>query len=346
MCCCRKRISYAIDWMIYWYLTRNDRKREKKVARLNKVTGIKNPILFRLIVTKSGVVNDMIRESRLAIRKKNTGDEPIYAEITQDVGEANRFSTELEERVRSNGHHRMGERAAHAAAAALAVQAAVQTTFACDKTLFLSSNGKICDLHVCKDVNMYSMSIATGSNICFKTVDGEKLEIKMGDAKHVTRYQAEYFSCDYKLSVTKTWRCKQLNSDCWNNGKCYDGYEHPDIQVTNTRKYPAGYGCNTDTLGCDDWCPMGTSCTWYRWQLEPVLNDCHKVYRKVSEIWQVSIYVKYTLASKETESLHNFYVVRCNFRNYNFFHRICNENSIPEYLALKRMIFHGNRSKI
>lgn len=95
----------------------------------------------------------------MELRKIVSGHEPIYMEICQKEEEANRFSYELEKRVINNKHHKLGENAAKALVTGLAIQSAVNTVYACDKTLFLLSNGKVCDGNECTNVNMYSIPI-------------------------------------------------------------------------------------------------------------------------------------------------------------------------------------------
>lgn len=290
----------------HYFLTRNDRARAIRVKKLNTATGTRNNILFRLLITQDGELNDMIMKSRMALRKEITGDEPIYEEICQKPYEANKFSRDLEEKIRGNPHHRMGYNAAKAAVITTLVLAASAPTqtYACDTTLYLSSNGKVCDIKGCQDTNAYSMQIQTGSKLCFNTADGERLEVKIKDSKSVTRYQASYYACSYEITTDSYWECKSPASWCWNQGTCKDGSSHSELNKTvmanNKRSdlYPHGYGCHSDTIGCDTMCWHETSCTWYRWEVHPKDRACHKVYQKTSEVWQTSVFVSYKGLSK------------------------------------------------
>lgn len=54
----------------------------------------------------------------------------------------------------------------------------------------------------------------------------------------------------------------------------------------------SGYGCTTDNMGCDEWCFMKTSCTWYKWDVfSKGLRG--KVYEKTSEIREVVLKIDY-----------------------------------------------------
>lgn len=225
----KEHFNKLIVKAVWYFLTKNDRSRARKVRKLNKMTGTSHPIFFRLITTRSDMLNNMIMESRLSLRKEITGDEPIYAEICQGEQEANKFSKDLEMKVINNGHHKMGERAARALVTGLVLSTAAGQVYACDKTLFLSSNGKICDNTECHNINMYSMHIQTGSNICFNTAEGEKLEMRIKDGKTVTRYQAIYYACSFKVETQTTYECKQISGNCWNGGTCRLGYRHPSF---------------------------------------------------------------------------------------------------------------------
>ncbi|XP_045778130.1 uncharacterized protein LOC123876046 [Maniola jurtina] len=235
----------------------------------------------------------MIMESRLRLRKEITGDEPIYAEICQDEKEANRFSNDLEKRVIDGLNRRLGNSsgAAQALVAGLAIQSSVMSTYACDKTLFLSSSGKVCDTNDCTKLHMYSMPIQTGSTICFNTMDGDKIEMRIKDSKAVTRYHSAYYACSYKVITETRYECKKMNGACWNGGKCRKGYKHSAF--SEEKVYPHAYGCISDTVGCDTWCWHQTSCTWFKWVMMPITEKCYKVYNKMSEIWQTSIFIKY-----------------------------------------------------
>ncbi|QXL90807.1 glycoprotein [Pectinophora gossypiella virus 2] len=289
--CLKKKINNTFLYIIFWLLTRNDRKRASKVKKLNKITGSRNTILFRSIITKSDQLNTMIMENRLKIRKEVTGDEPIYQEICQDEKDANRFSYELEKRVTNNPHHQRGVSLSGILSVGLLASTMVQPTYACDKTLYLATGGKICDDKTCTVINMYSIPIQTGSNVCFKTINGDKLEIKITNSKDVTRYQSSYYACSYKMLTTSAYECKSVNGNCWNNGMCQTGRAYPSLKLNSS--FPHGYGCMSDTVGCDTWCWHQTSCTWYRWELVPHLQRCFKVYSTVSNIWQTSVIIKY-----------------------------------------------------
>lgn len=65
----------------------------------------------------------------------------------------------------------------------------------------------------------------------------------------------------------------------------------------------SGHGCATDNLGCDDWCFMKTSCTWFKWDVFSK-GLIGKVYEKTSEIWEVVLKIDY----KNTTAKHRINV--------------------------------------
>lgn len=199
------------------------------------------------------------------------------------------YNDELERRVRTSSNSRIGQAAALVAAGALMSSPAM--VYTCDKTLSLTTNGNICDDHRCVDVNMYSMPIQTGSTICFNTIEGEKVEIVVKDSKLVTRYQAMYYACDFDVKTIDTYECKGATGNCWNGGMCKAGVAHPLLKENST--YPTGYGCISESVGCDTWCWHQVACTWYRWVAAPIADRCHITYSKTSEIWQTGIFIRY-----------------------------------------------------
>lgn len=75
MLTCKTKLNSFFLKTVWYFLTINDQSRQKRIMEQNKITGVKNNILFRTIVTSSDELINMIRESRLQIKKEVTGDE-------------------------------------------------------------------------------------------------------------------------------------------------------------------------------------------------------------------------------------------------------------------------------
>lgn len=69
--------------IVFWVLTRDDRKRYLMVKRLNKITGTMNAIILRKTTTANEELNEMIKDYRLKLRAEVTGDEPEYEEVVR-----------------------------------------------------------------------------------------------------------------------------------------------------------------------------------------------------------------------------------------------------------------------
>lgn len=115
--------------------------------------------------------------------------------------------------------------------------------------------------------------------------------MRIEDSKTVTMYQASYYACSYSVKTETTFECKNIAGNCWNKGTCVQGSRHSSFSYEVL--YPHGYGCQSDTIGCDTRCWHQISCVWYRWIMFPIEDKCYKVYHKVSEIWQTSIFTTY-----------------------------------------------------
>lgn len=166
--------------------------------------------------------------------------------------------------------------------------------FGCDNTLYIRSDGKVCDSMGCVETSMYELPLMTGSVVCFRDTTGELLKFKIAKATIRTRYNHIYYTSDYNLIVQSHSRCKGAG-ECWSKGCMLSGM-HDELKKTKNMTI-TGYGCGTNTLGCDTWCAMRTSCTWWKWGIESV-GDYASVYERTSEIWEVSLLVTYHNVSK------------------------------------------------
>ncbi|QBK47218.1 glycoprotein precursor [Anopheles triannulatus orthophasmavirus] len=172
---------------------------------------------------------------------------------------------------------------------AVAMMALLVVCDACDNTLFVQSNGKICDSNGCIDSSMYDIPLLTGSVICFKDYKSDIMKIKIEDAKIRTRYNLVYHTSEYIISADSKSNCKG-SGDCWNKG-CDRNSVNPEL-VKLRNGTIVGYGCESNSLGCDDWCFHKTSCTWYKWSILTI-GDLANVYEKSAELWEVTIAIHY-----------------------------------------------------
>lgn len=63
---------------------------------------------------------------------------------------------------------------------------------ACDNTLFLNTQGKICDSINCHDISTYLINILDGQVICFRTIDNELVTFEIKETLTRTRYRSVY----------------------------------------------------------------------------------------------------------------------------------------------------------
>lgn len=317
--CFRKRLGYIANRMILHFITRDDRRRAGKVKTLNKITGMMNPIRFKAMITSSKDINKMIMEQRMRLRKELTGDEPIYDKICiKDVVSDAEYLKVLERKVTDSPHYILGRpkmplplsdearvvtysirRPAFSKyTTTIMVMCMVSLVSCCDKTLYLSTQGKVCDEASCVEISTYQFSIKNGQAVCFNTPEGKTLKVHLRNTNIIIRYQASYYTCDYKLTKKSTYSCKAAWGDCYNGGTCYQGYAHSALKEDTDN--PHGYGCTDGVIGCDVHCTAQVSCTWYRWELIANMDRCYKVYNKISEIWETDVVIDYDGMRKVT----------------------------------------------
>nr|WCJ14326.1 MAG: glycoprotein [Aedes japonicus bunyavirus 2] len=161
---------------------------------------------------------------------------------------------------------------------------------ACDNTLYISSSGSVCDGYGCQSTSTYDMTLESGSTLCFRDNVGDLMTIRLKSSKMVIRSSLMYYATDYVTSVNQIWECKGAGR-CW-NGACDRTSEHPALSRNISGLEIQGYGCGTNTLGCDVWCWHQTSCTFYRWSMTQTGN-LFPVYRTISRMWSVDIELTY-----------------------------------------------------
>lgn len=181
--------------------------------------------------------------------------------------------------------------------------ATLPVTKACDNTLYVFSQGKICDETRCITSAMYNLALSSGSIICFKDIDQNMFKIRMSDSYYKVSYGMTYYTSDYELKVSSYSRCKGAGL-CW-NGSCHMNSTIDELNYHRAKQGLGGFGCDSDTIGCDDACWHQTSCTWYSWGVEPV-GDVYPVYEIETTQWEVEVTVDYkNLTTKYKVNVNN-----------------------------------------
>nr|WVD52799.1 GP [Wugcerasp virus 8] len=173
------------------------------------------------------------------------------------------------------------------AVATLAIQGISSGVYGCDQTLFLNSNGKVCDKTDCQNIITYSFNLSPGRIICFRSSDNQIMSFEMADANLNYRYLLQYYTSTYDLDVTSVSNCKQAGL-CYKE-HCYEGAHH-DIFVS--KNVTEGFSCDTEGLGCEDMCFHKYACTWYHWWISKV-GTLVPVYLKSVSYWEFHLKVKF-----------------------------------------------------
>nr|QMP82318.1 glycoprotein [Hymenopteran phasma-related virus OKIAV229] len=158
---------------------------------------------------------------------------------------------------------------------------------ACDQTLFMQSNGQICDAFKCQTLNSYEFSIQYGSTICFSMPDGDKIEMYVSDSYINQRYEMAYLTSDFDIQVDSTSRCKQAG-ECVSD-QCQLGSIH-DVLPKNKSDVQY-FDCQAEGLGCEFTCWHKYACTWYTWWVSEK-GPRAKVYKKEMSYWSFKLNIK------------------------------------------------------
>lgn len=171
----------------------------------------------------------------------------------------------------------------------------------CDNTLFISSTGQICEFDRCFETKMHELTLTYGSTLCFRDVEGNDMKISVADAYDIFRANLVYRTGDYTINTLSHSVCKgSVYEECW-NGSCNRKSKHSKLIETPGHNKVVGYGCDTDTLGCDTYCWHHTSCTYFKWVLTHN-GTLYPMYKITHKLWQVDIKIKY----KGKEQTHKF----------------------------------------
>lgn len=154
----------------------------------------------------------------------------------------------------------------------------------CDQTLYMTSQGKICNQPNCFDTSVLDFQLKTGSTICFRSTHGTNLTVTFDSIKSKQLYYPIYKTSDYEVKIVQQLhRCK--GTDCWDEADCrldtqFKTFDRSASQVQ-------GFGCTLNTLN-DGMCFHTTSCLFYHWELVPA-GPIGTVYEYVSDTWEIQM---------------------------------------------------------
>lgn len=159
---------------------------------------------------------------------------------------------------------------------------------ACDTTLFMHANGKICDETKCHEVNTYSFPLQTGNTICFDDMNNNIFKINIVKTSNVVHYQKVYRTSDYKLQTLQHSQCAGKGG-CWRDscllGKLSNDYKRIDGK-------PTGNDCYWSASGCADNCWHGQRCNYVQWWIDST-GIIYDVYKEVFSVWEVTFRTSY-----------------------------------------------------
>uniref|UniRef100_A0AB38Z1Q7 Glycoprotein n=1 Tax=Matula phasmavirus TaxID=3078421 RepID=A0AB38Z1Q7_9VIRU len=171
------------------------------------------------------------------------------------------------------------------------------TAIGCDNTLYITSHGTICTDDKCYSSQMTELALMSDESICFRDVDGNVLKIKIEKAELIYRSQLQYLTSETTLTTETHSECKGgSEGNCWNKG-CLRNSVHNKLKKTPKKSEVIGYGCDSDSIGCDTWCWHQTSCVYFRWTISPI-GELFNVYRIISKQWRLSVSMNYKNITK------------------------------------------------
>ncbi|KOC63615.1 hypothetical protein WH47_02496 [Habropoda laboriosa] len=132
-----------------------------------------------------------------------------------------------------------------------------KTAYACDRTLFMHSNGQICDKGKCQEINTYTFNIQLGSTICFNTPEKEIMKFQIKYPQLITHYYDMHSTSEFIIETDSYSECKQAEG-----------------------------------LGCDFMCWHKYACTWYEWWMIELKKPA-KIYKKAYSIWTFDVVIQY-----------------------------------------------------
>lgn len=162
----------------------------------------------------------------------------------------------------------------------------IATVLGCDNSLYIGSEGVICDNDKCVRSEMFDISIETGSTLCFRTGLGDLTTITLSKTFRAIRSMMLYKTSSYSITVSQKWHCKGTDI-CWQGG-CHSESMHPSLKIPKSNVSAIGYGCDMDTLGCDTYCHHRVACTYYRWEVKPY-GQQYPIYKIVTKYWGIKI---------------------------------------------------------
>lgn len=156
-------------------------------------------------------------------------------------------------------------------------------TYACDRTLFMHSNGQICDKSKCQEINSYNFNIGIGKTICFNTPSRDIMKFRIMNTKNIITHQQLYDTSDYDIELESISNCKQTGL-CYKEN-CYKGARHLDL---HNKTGVHDFDCESEGLGCEFMCWHKYACTWYSWWFKNV-GMIASIFKKVSTVYPVEV---------------------------------------------------------
>lgn len=171
---------------------------------------------------------------------------------------------------------------------ALFVFVLITAVVPCDMNFYITSNGKICKNKKCESISMTSFALQTGKTVCFTDTTGQELSIHLENTKYRTRYFRIYDTSDYKIEYSSVSKCGGVLTGC-NTDTCSPYAKYEDFVKLNGIE---NFECKSNSK-CDSYCYLvDVACTWVHWWLRAVGNIV-EVYKYESQIWEVSLLIKY-----------------------------------------------------
>lgn len=162
----------------------------------------------------------------------------------------------------------------------------------CDNTLFIKSNGIVCNSNDCSESQTYDISLSSLSPICFKNEDGNLTTIRLYTSKMMYRSKLVYYTSDIDLQVSQHWNCLG-SGECWYE-QCHHNSQaenHIRILKNSNRTTIKNAGCSWQTAECSKHCTHQRACVYHLWSISPK-GVLYPVYQTVAYYWSITILIE------------------------------------------------------
>ena len=129
-----------------------------------------------------------------------------------------------------------------------------------DKTLYISSAGKVCTDERCSSLHATLTTLLPGNLVEFIDVEGTSLSLMLEEFYMVDFYQLVYLTSDYDIEVVSVFECRGASETCW-DGACTPLSLHKGEVLDKMMSNAIGateYGCALDSMRCK------SSACWHR----------------------------------------------------------------------------------